>query len=37
VLQSDAERDAIVSAIGQDEVQKIMADAFLVASERSPT
>jgi hypothetical protein len=27
-LQHDAERDGLVAAIGQDEVQRIMADAF---------
>ncbi len=27
-LQHDAERDDLVAAIGQDEVQRIMADAF---------
>ncbi len=27
-LQQDAERDGLVAAIGQDEVQRIMADAF---------
>jgi hypothetical protein len=28
VLQADAERDGIVAAIGQDEVQRIIAEAF---------
>jgi hypothetical protein len=28
VLQADAERDGLVAAIGQDEVQRIIAEAF---------
>jgi hypothetical protein len=28
VLQADAERDGLVAAIGQDEVQRIMSAAF---------
>jgi hypothetical protein len=27
-VQADAERDGLIDAIGQDEVQRIMADAF---------
>jgi hypothetical protein len=32
-LQADAERDGLVAAIGQDEVQRLMAEAFEAVSE----
>jgi hypothetical protein len=32
-LQADAERDGLIAAIGQDEVQRIIAEAFAVVGD----
>ena len=36
VLQHDAERDGLVDELGQDGVQKILADAFAAFREAAP-